>query len=54
VLTVMTVQVVPGFYLSLLMHWLLVAVAWLAPLSAAQYAWLTVKRVQAQEPSLPA
>ena len=54
VLTVMTVQVVPGFYLSLLMHWLLVAVAWLAPLSAAQYAWLTVKRVQAQEPPLPA
>ena len=54
VLTVMTVQVVPGFYLPLLMHWLLVAVAWLAPLSAAQYAWLTVKRVQAQEPPVPA
>jgi cardiolipin synthase len=54
VLTVMTVQVVSGVYLSLLMHWLLVTVAWLAPLSAAQYAWLTVKRVQAQEPPLPA
>src|ERR1700761_1583596 len=54
VLTVMTVQVVPGAPLVVLKIWLLRAVAWLAPLSAAQYAWLTVRRVQQQEPGAAA
>jgi cardiolipin synthase len=31
--------------LSLLRHWLLVAIAWLAPLSAAQYAWVVTHRI---------
>ncbi len=35
--------------LSLLRHWLLVAVAWLAPLSAAQYAFVVTRRI-ATEP----
>jgi cardiolipin synthase len=52
VLTVMTCQVlhVPG--LGLLKLWLLRSIAVLAPLSAAQYAWITLRRVQAREHEL--
>ncbi len=35
--------------LTLLRHWLLVGIAWLAPLSAGQYAWLVTRRI-ATEP----
>jgi cardiolipin synthase len=49
VLTVMTVQVLPSAGLMDLKLWLLRGVAWLAPLSAAQYAWIVVRRVQQQE-----
>jgi len=45
VLTVMTVQVFHPAGLLHGKHWLLVAVAWLAPLSAAQYAWLVLRRI---------
>src|ERR1700729_1399554 len=45
VLTVMTVQVFHPAGLVHGRHWLLVAVAWLAPLSAAQYAWLVLRRI---------
>ena len=34
--------------LSALRHWLLVAIAWLAPLSAAQYAWLVTHRISTE------
>ena len=54
VLTVMTVQVLPNPGIVELKLWLLRAVAWLAPISAAQYAWITVRRVQQQEPTVPA
>lgn len=50
VLTVMTAQVLTGARLQEATLWLLRAVAWLAPLSAAQYAWITLRRVQ-QEPA---
>lgn len=36
--------------LSLLSHWLLVLIAWLAPLSAAQYAWVVTDRIS-KEPT---
>lgn len=50
VLTVMTCQVMShSVGLAMLKLWLLRAVAVLAPASAAQYAWLTVRRVQSQE-----
>lgn len=49
VLAVMTVEVVPGAGLAELKLWLLRAVAWLAPLSAAQYAWIVMRRIGAQE-----
>ena len=45
VLTVMTAQVFHPVGLVHSRHWLLVAVAWLAPLSAAQYAWLVLRRI---------
>ena len=48
VLTVMTAQVAASHGLLEWKHWMLVAVAWLAPLSAAQYAWITVRRMQGQ------
>jgi cardiolipin synthase len=35
--------------MATLSHWLLVAIAWLAPLSAAQYAWVVTHRI-ATEP----
>lgn len=49
VLTVMTVQLAPvTSSLHVFKHLLLLLVAWLAPLSAAQYAWTTLRKVQAQ------
>ena len=48
VLTVMTVQVAPGADLRQLQMLLLRAVAVLATLSAAQYAWTTLRKVQTQ------
>jgi cardiolipin synthase len=51
VLVVMTAQVVSGYHLKGLEHLLLQVVAVLAPLSAAQYAWITLRRVQSQSSS---
>jgi len=48
VLTVMTDQVVPAVWLADTMRMLLYIVAVLAPLSAAQYAWITLRKIQAQ------
>lgn len=48
VLTVMTDQVVPAVWLADTMRLLLYVVAVLAPLSAAQYAWITLRKIQAQ------
>ena len=48
VLVVMTVQVLPHAGLGGSKYWLLRLVAVLAPLSAAQYAWTTLRKVQAQ------
>ena len=54
VLVVMTVQVVHGSQLLELKYVLLRAIAVLAPISAAQYAWLVLRRVQTQpEVALP-
>jgi cardiolipin synthase len=33
---------------------LIIAIAWLAPLSAAQYAWITTRRISDRQPPLPA
>ena len=38
----------PSWNLSLLTVWLLKTVAVVAPLSAAQYAWITLRKVQTQ------
>ncbi len=48
VLIVMTVQVIPGSGLAETKYVLLRAIAILAPISAAQYAWLVLRRVQNQ------
>ena len=48
VLTVMTVQVVGGAGLAETKYLLLRAIAVLAPISAAQYSWLVLRRVQNQ------
>ncbi len=48
VLTVMTCKVIAGAHLAEFRLLLLRAVAVLAPLSAAQYAWITLRKVQAQ------
>jgi cardiolipin synthase len=50
-LTVVLVeQVWPSVDAVLLRVVLLKAIAWLAPISAAQYAWIVVQRVNAAEP----
>ena len=46
VLTVMTCQVIPRAGLHDLKELLLWAIAVMAPLSAAEYAWIVVKRMQ--------
>jgi cardiolipin synthase len=48
VLTVMTCQVLHWHGLTMARHGLLIAVAWLAPLSAAQYAWIVLRKIQTQ------
>jgi len=50
----MTVQVFHPAGLMHARHWLLVAVAWLAPLSAAQYAWLVLRRINEPAPAAQA
>lgn len=54
VLTVMTVQVMPRSGLLETKHLLLRAIAILAPISAAQYAWIVLRRVQTQGDAAPA
>jgi cardiolipin synthase len=51
VLTVMTVQVAPHWQLLWVKMVLLRMIAVLAPVSAAQYAWIVMRRVQSQEPA---
>lgn len=48
VLLVMTAKVVAGWHLGPLTGWLLRTIAVVAPLSAAQYAWITLRKVQNQ------
>jgi cardiolipin synthase len=48
VLLVMTAKVTPAWDLRGMTTWLLRAVAAVAPLSAAQYAWITLRKVQTQ------
>ncbi len=48
-LVVMVTSVKTTHELNVLRHWLLVGIAWLAPLSAAQYAWVVTHRI-ATEP----
>jgi cardiolipin synthase len=51
-LTVVLVeQVWPSLDGALLRLWLLRSIAWLAPISAAQYAWIVVQRVNAAQPA---
>ena len=49
VLLVMVTAVRTNAELNFLRHWLLVGIAWLAPLSAAHYAWVVFQRI-ANEP----
>lgn len=51
VLVVMTAQVLPGPGWDVLQYWLLRAIAVLAPVSAAQYAWIVIRRVSEPEGS---
>ena len=44
VLVVMTAQVLPAPGWNVLQYWLLRAIAVLAPVSAAQYAWIVIRR----------
>ena len=53
VLLVMTAKVMPAWNLGTLTIWLLKAVAVAAPLSAAQYAWITLRKVQTQGEAQP-
>ncbi|HUD21344.1 MAG TPA: CDP-alcohol phosphatidyltransferase family protein [Acidobacteriaceae bacterium] len=51
-LTVVLVeQVWPSMDALMLRVWLLRSIAWLAPISAAQYAWIVVRRISAPEPA---
>jgi cardiolipin synthase len=51
-LTVVLVeQVWPSMNVALLRAGLLRSIAWLAPISAAQYAWIVVRRVSTHEPA---
>ncbi len=51
-LTVVLVeQVWPSVDAGLLRVWLLRSIAWLAPISAAQYAWIVVRRISTPEPA---
>lgn len=51
VLVVMTAQVLPGPEWDVLQYWLLRLIALLAPLSAAQYAWIVIRRVSDPDPT---
>ena len=53
VLLVMTAKVIPGWNLVPLTTWLLRTIAVIAPLSAAQYAWITLRKIQTQGESQP-
>jgi cardiolipin synthase (CMP-forming) len=53
VLFVMTAKVMPSWNFALLTVWLLRTVAVVAPLSAAQYAWITLRKVQNQGEAQP-
>ena len=46
---VLVEQIVPSANVGLVKYELLRAIAWLAPLSAAQYAWIVLRRVSAAE-----
>jgi cardiolipin synthase len=50
VLTVMTCQVIPRAGLNELKELLLWSIALLAPVSAAEYAWIVLRRIQAPQP----
>jgi cardiolipin synthase len=50
---VLVEQVWPSVDMGLLRKNLLFAVAWLAPLSAAQYAWIVIRRISVPEPPPP-
>jgi len=51
-LTVVLVeQVWPSMNVALLRAGLLRSIAWIAPISAAQYAWIVVRRVSTHEPA---
>lgn len=45
VLAIMSEQKWPHPPLATTTQWLLIAIAWLAPLSAAQYAWIVARRI---------
>ena len=47
---VLVEQVWPSMNIALLRAGLLRSIAWLAPISAAQYAWIVVRRVSSPEP----
>jgi cardiolipin synthase len=51
---VLVEQVWPSVDMGLLRKNLLFAVAWLAPISAAQYAWIVIRRISVPEPPPPA
>lgn len=53
VLIVMTAQIIPGAGLAEVKSVLLHAIAFIAPISAAQYAWIVLRRVQNQSEGQP-
>ncbi len=48
---VLSDKVFPLAQIGPLRDWLIQAIAWLAPVSAAQYAWIVFRRVNAPQPS---